>query len=224
MGSTNKAGSPLYSYAVASHLQSEFDVPMAAFRDAHPQYNYYVVAGFIFTTSGGTSVPASASPAAKASSNEPQPLTLLLRRALSDSYGGYWDFAGGSLEDSDQTLLDGVAREVLEETGYHVSRIRELARVDEWTRTTASPGLPAVLNVAKFSFVVDVHETRDTKGWEEKVRLDPREHMEFVWATEAEVRQSVLHKNEGCREQGPYAFVGVQGATLLEGFQKLKAL
>jgi 8-oxo-dGTP pyrophosphatase MutT (NUDIX family) len=233
-GTTNKAGSPLYSYRVAPHLQSTFDVPMSTFREAHPQYNYYVVAGFIFTTSknkdkdGSRRVPASASPAAQAAvaaNQPPPPLTLLLRRALSDSYGGYWDFAGGSLEESDQTLLDGVAREVLEETGYHVSRIRDLARVDEWTQASSSHRLPAiVLRVAKFSFVVDVHEANDTKDWEENARLDPKEHMAFAWATEDEVRRSVLNKHHGRREEGPYAFVGVQGETLLEGFRKFKAL
>lgn len=135
---------------------------------------------------------------------------LIIQRALDDSYGGYWDFPGGSLEPEDQTLLDGVAREVLEETGLHVSKIRDLVRVDEWIERKS-------LGVAgKWSFVVDVHEAADTVGWEEKIRLDPREHVKWLWVSEEEIEESAkLHNKEGA----PYAFVGVQGRTAWEAFK-----
>jgi 8-oxo-dGTP pyrophosphatase MutT (NUDIX family) len=216
---TNKAGSSLYSYTVAPHLSAEYDVPFADFALAHPKYRFFVIAGFVFThRSHNQHLPDSASDSAtmkhisSAMSGETKTshLMLIIQRALDDSFGGYWDFPGGSLEPEDQTLLDGVAREVFEETGLHVSHIRDLVRVDEWVERKS-------LGVAgKWSFVVDVHEAADTVGWEEKVRLDPREHMRWLWVSEEEIEESArLHKKEGA----PYAFVGVQGTTAWEAFK-----
>lgn len=235
MSTTNKAGSSLYSYTVAPHLAIEFDVPLSDFALAHPQYNHYVVGGLIFTNRPRTSLPllASASRYAKeeeehlsqsnsAPASSSKPLMLIIQRSLSDSWGGYWDFPGGSLEpDSDQTLLDGVAREVLEETGFHVRAIRELARVDAWIVSKRGQ----VLKVAKFTFVVDVHEAVDTAEWEQKVRLSPREHMNWLWVSEEEIEESARVIREARENRGkkhevpPYMFVGVQGETAWDGFR-----
>ncbi|OKL59607.1 hypothetical protein UA08_05214 [Talaromyces atroroseus] len=224
---TNKAGSSFYSYTVAPHLAEEFDVPISDFAIAHPQHTHYVLGAFIFTHR----LPASsASRLAKeehlskpTSKPESQPLMLIIQRAITDSWGGYWDFPGGSLEPTDQTLLDGVAREVFEETGFHVRKIRELVRVDAWT--VHKRGVNH--RVAKFTFVVDVHESVDTPEWEEKVRLSPAEHMKWLWVTEEEIRESarvmreVREGNPGriVEETAPYAFVGIQGETAWEGFK-----
>lgn len=177
---------------------------------------------------------------------------LLLQRAWSDSYGGYWDFPGGSVEpSSDATLLDGVAREVREETGFHVSRIRELVRVDAWVAHMGRR------KVAKYSFIVDVHEAAESSAasgewededdesesdhnsvvtqqqqqqqhmplnWEDQVQLAEAEHQRYVWATEEEVEASVVNKRNGRGEEGPYLFVGIQGETALEAFRKYKSL
>ncbi|RAO69232.1 uncharacterized protein BHQ10_005244 [Talaromyces amestolkiae] len=215
---TNKAGSSLYSYTVAPHLAAEYDVPFADFALAHPQYKAFVIGGFVFThRSHAQHLPDSASDRATkkhiASSmsgeEKPSHLMLIIQRALDDSFGGYWDFPGGSLERTDQTLLDGVAREVFEETGLHVSKIRDIVRVDEWIeRKSLRPA-------GKWSFVVDVHEAVDTVEWEEKIRLDPREHGKWLWVNEEEVEESArLHK-----EGAPYMFVGVQGGTAWEAFR-----
>lgn len=172
---------------------------------------------------------------------------LLLQRAWTDSYGGYWDFPGGSIEpSSDATLLDGVVREVLEETGFHVSRIRELVRVDAWVMNTH---MGTRRKVAKYSFIVDVHEaaasslsagdewesasgsesdhdsvvtTQQTLHWEDQVQLAEAEHQRYVWATEEEVEASVVNKRNGRGEEGLYPFVGIQGETALEAFRKYK--
>lgn len=216
---TNKAGSSLYSYTVAPHLVAEYDVPFTDFALAHPQYKFFVIAGFVFThRSHAQHLPDSASDhatkkhIASSMSGEGRTshLMLIIQRALHDSFGGYWDFPGGSLEPEDQTLLDGVAREVFEETGLHVSRIRDIVRVDEWIE-------PKSLGLAgKWSFVVDVHEAADTVAWEEKIRLDPMEHVKWLWVSEEEIEESArLHKKEGA----PYAFVGVQGGTAWEAFR-----
>jgi phenol 2-monooxygenase len=216
---TNKAGSSLYSYTVAPHLSAEYDVPFADFALAHPKYKFFIIAGFVFTRrSHNQHLPDSASDHATkkhiassmSGAEKDSHLMLIIQRAFDDSFGGYWDFPGGSLEFEDQTLLDGVAREVLEETGLHVSRIRDIVRVDEWIESK-SLGL-----AGKWSFVVDVHEAADTAGWEEKVRLDPEEHVNWLWVSEEEIEESAsLHKREGA----PYVFVGVQGGTAWEAFK-----
>lgn len=240
---TNKAGSSLYSYTVAPHLAAEFDVPFSDFAIAHPQYDVYVIGAFIFTNCSNLQhLPESASPYAKqkhssvsrpapiasgkkSSPSRPKPeesktLMLIIQRSLNDSFGGYWDFPGGSLEPSDQTLLDGVAREVLEETGFHVSKIRELVRVDAWTVVKHQPR-----QVAKYTFVVDVHESFDTPDWEEKVRLSPHEHMKWLWVSEDEIEESARIMKENRENPGdvkqtaPYTFVGIQGETAWEGFK-----
>lgn len=243
---TNKAGSSLYSYTVAPHLVGEYDVPISEFAHAHHQYLLFIVAGFVFTNRAyAHQLPKSASeyakkkkksiPASKEGPNATtttnnmherptnEPLMLIIQRSPNDSFGGYWDFPGGSLEPHDQTLLDGVAREVLEETGLHVSKIRDLVRIDTWNASRSR-----YLPVAKFSFVVDVHEAVDTDGWEEKIRLAPDEHVNWLWATYEEIEESARHSEsksnsnsnyvEGKRTP-PYAFVGVQGQTAWEAFK-----
>lgn len=216
---TNKAGSSLYSYTVAPHLAAEYDVPFADFALAHPQYKFFIIGGFVFTNRSHTQhLPDSASDHATkkhisssmSGDEKNSHLMLIIQRALDDSFGGYWDFPGGSLEPTDQTLLDGVAREVLEETGLHVSKIRDIVRIDEWV-------VPKSLGLAgKWSFVVDVHEAADTLGWEEKVRLDPREHVKWLWVSEEEIEESARRRKEG---GAPYEFVGVQGETTWEAFK-----
>lgn len=216
---TNKAGSSLYSYTVAPHLAAEYDVPFTDFALAHPKYKFFVIAGFVFAhRSHNQHLPDSASDYATkkhisssmSGAEKTTHLMLIIQRALNDSFGGYWDFPGGSLEPEDQTLLDGVAREVFEETGLHVSKIRDLVRVDEWIE-------PKSLGVAgKWSFVVDVHEAADTVEWEEKIRLDPMEHVNWLWVDEEEIAESARPRNSG---SVPYAFVGVQGETAWEAFK-----
>ncbi|KAL1969200.1 hypothetical protein VTN77DRAFT_454 [Rasamsonia byssochlamydoides] len=243
--------SSAYSYSVAPHLQAEFDVPLSAFAAAHAEYTDFVVGGFIFSerrrsTSTSTSITSSSPALMTATATAAAPRMLLLQRAWSDSYGGYWDFPGGSIEtESDATLLDGVAREVFEETGYHVSRIRELVTVDTWTRMSRVRG---ERRVAKFSFIVEVHESaaalssgggeeihaeskddsvvvqQKPVDWEDQVILAESEHQRYTWATEEEVETSVINKRNGRREEGPYIFAGVQGATALEAFRKYKGL
>ncbi|KAH8697852.1 NUDIX domain protein [Talaromyces proteolyticus] len=212
---TNKAGSPTYSYTVAPHLVAEFDVPIADFAAAHRQYNYFIVGGFVFTNRKQKQhPPASASSVAK--KQPQQPLMLIMQRSLSDSFGGYWDFPGGSLEPTDQTILDGVAREVFEETGFHVSKIRDLVRLDHWVMESKSRG---IMSNAKYTFLIDVHEAADTEDWEEKVRLDPAEHMKWAWVTREEIEESAKMRRERRSEDVPYLFVGVQGDTTAEAWK-----
>lgn len=181
--------SKLSAFTVARHL-SQYNTPLADFAASKPEFTHFVVGAYIFS-----------------SLSNPRPRTLLLQRSLSDSYGGFWENPGGSVEPTDATLLDGVAREVLEETGLHVSSVLDLVCVDTWVSIKPD----SVRQVAKFSYVVEVHETIDGGGWMERVRLDQDEHRALMWATEEQVRKGV----EG---EGLLRFVNEQGRNHLRAF------
>lgn len=181
------------SYTIAPHL-SYFNIPLADFTAARPEFENFGVGGYIFSEDADPpSEPASPSP----------PRILLIQRALTDSMPGCWEGPGGASEPGeDSTLLDGVAREVLEETGLHVSRVVGLVSVDSWTHTRRNG---EKLRIAKYSFLVEVYEAvRQTAAGvqlsvpreEIPVQLVESEHRAFDWATEEDVRDS-LNSSEG---------------------------
>lgn len=171
-----------FSYTIAPHLEY-FNIPIADFRSSRPEFESLAVGAFIFCQH--------ADPAS--------PRLLLLQRALTDSMPGCWEGPGGASEpDEDKTLLDGVVREVLEETGLHVSRIVDLVGVDSWTHTNRQTGRK--FQVAKYSFIVDVCESvRAMPDGSQQcfapeqipVRLEASEHKAFEWAKEKDVHYSI---------------------------------
>ncbi|KAL4946762.1 NUDIX hydrolase domain-like protein [Aspergillus oleicola] len=235
--------SPQYNYTVAPHLQA-YAVPFAEFRTANPQYTHYVGGGLIFSRSAMPK----ASPSNTTKEAEGQQGTLrllLLQRSYEDSYGGQWEGPGGSCDPEDANLLDGVAREVLEESGLHVSRFVELAGKEEWVRER----LGQIISAAKFTFIVEAHEAAspvtgsgagsgDGEGnglpapadggdgnvpglerrWEDMVKLDPAEHRDFEWVTEEEVREAENAKNG----EGIFKSFANQGRTMLEAFRIMR--
>lgn len=221
--SPSKAGSKAYNYTVAPHLAEEFDIPMEKFAAAHPEADRFIVGGFVFAKSPLNDIPFSASASAasaaeKLSSNSNSgflPLMLVMKRAATDSHGGRFDFPGGSAEPTDATLLDGVAREVFEETGFRVSHFREVVRMDKWEKMYPVEGL---VRSVKFSFVVDVHNAGET-GWEDTVELAEAEHSNWMWVTREEIDKSVQLWRDGKEENSPYTFVGVQGETAAEAWK-----
>ncbi|KAJ5919379.1 hypothetical protein N7466_010322 [Penicillium verhagenii] len=141
---------------------------------------------------------------------------------------GCWEGPGGSHEaDQDGTLLDGVVREVLEETGLHVSRIVELAGVDGWTHQRRSDG--QFFRVAKYSFIVEVYESmRELSGSSQLVPrsdipvvLEVGAHDLFEWATEEDVRAS-LQPGAGRFKFGPLVGPIVARTFLLNRESKQK--
>lgn len=178
-----------YSYTVAPHLEY-FNVPLPSFTVARPEFDSFAVGAYIFASSQQHD-----SKAATSSAVLGPPRLLLLQRALTDSMGGCWEGPGGASEPGvDATLLDGVVREVLEESGLHVSRIVELVAVDSWVHPRRK------IRIAKYSFIVEVHETgRPSPLGEQSVlaedipiRLEPTEHQAFNWATEEQVQRSLM--------------------------------
>ncbi|TGJ88458.1 hypothetical protein E0Z10_g284 [Xylaria hypoxylon] len=99
---------------------------------------------------------------------------LLVQRAPHDSFPLRWEVPGGSIDAEDETLLHGVARELLEETGLTARHVSGLVGKG-YTFLTRRP-----LCVCKYSFIVDVEAYN--------VKLDPNEHTAFLWATEDEAR------------------------------------
>lgn len=117
---------------------------------------------------------------------------LLLQRAPDDSMPNRWEIPGGACDDEDESVLHGCARELWEEAGLEATHIRHVI-------PDGAGGKPGQVFTnrtgkrffCKFSFEVDVVDTRD-------VKLDPKEHQDYVWATEEEVK--VQGMREGDRE------------------------
>lgn len=191
-------------YTVAPHLHY-FEVPLANFTAARPEFDSFGVGGYIFA-------------------DALTPRVLLLQRALTDSMPGCWEGPGGSYEpDVDDTLLDGVAREVLEETGLHVSHIAELVAVDSWTHTRRNG---SKFRIAKYSFIVEVHESVRPSAArvpreEIPVQLMESEHQAFDWATEEDVRLSL---QSGGKYQLPLPSTGHQAPNILRSFELYREL
>ncbi|KAL4736367.1 NUDIX hydrolase domain-like protein [Aspergillus similis] len=221
-----------FNYTVAPHLE-HFAVPFPEFRAAHPQYAHFVGGGLIFSRTAAKGIH-------EGTDIEERPLrVLLLQRSFEDSYGGHWEGPGGSCDPDDCSILDGVAREVLEECGLHVSRFVELVGKTEWVK----PRPDLVELTAKFTFIVEVHEakavTSATEGraqdaglpadkladgtvapslerrWEEMVKLDPAEHRDFGWVTEKEVMEAE-------NGTGNFRSFANMGKTILEAFRMLR--
>jgi ADP-ribose pyrophosphatase YjhB (NUDIX family) len=184
------------SYSVAPHLKY-CTIPFADFADARPEFDAFGVGAYIFS---GARV-------------------LLLQRAFTDSMPGCWEGPGGASEpQSDRTLLDGVVREVLEESGLHVTRVVELVAVDCWEHHRRSGGK---IRIAKYSFIVEVRESRNSLGeqlttLDIPVQLAETEHHAFDWATEEEVQLSV--QSQG-REKFPLPLIENQAPKILRAFE-----
>ncbi|RAH43875.1 NUDIX hydrolase, partial [Aspergillus brunneoviolaceus CBS 621.78] len=156
---------------------------------------------------------------------EPEPKTLLLQRSITDSYPGHWENPGGLIDPvRDATVLAGVAREVREETGFHVSRFVDLVCVDEWTKMKRG----VLLQETKVTFLVEVREAV-AAGWEATVKLAEGEHQAFVWVGEGEVRGVVRDKGRKRKASGGAGRLGVgfineQGGNVLRGFEVVRGL
>lgn len=130
---------------------------------------------------------------------------LLVQRASHDSMPDRWEIPGGAIDDG-ETVLAGLAREVWEESGLEVSGLGAAAWGGEVFRTRGGK------HVCKFTFVVEAKDSSE-------VRLDPNEHQDYVWATEAECRARVAVRSEEGKTDTELMFTTApQEAAILRAF------
>lgn len=137
---------------------------------------------------------------------------LLVQRAAHDFAGSLWEIPGGACEENkDKTVLHAVSREVLEETALHVRSIRRLADIVEFQDTA---GVLTNFRWRKLTFEVEVTEGHGLQDAHQQaaisqaVRLDPNEHQNWTWASEADVKK-------GKWRNGDLIFMGPQQTTIL---------
>ncbi|KAH0558377.1 hypothetical protein GP486_004967 [Trichoglossum hirsutum] len=209
--------------AVTVHIPEELNFlgfPLEKWFSSHPQYQHLVIGALIF----GYRPPAIGG----SSSDDRQPRLLLVKRSAMDSYPGCWEVPSGSVERTDLTISDAVAREVLEETKLRVSRFVGEVRgqpVHWWSRQGGG------IRVLKLSFEVEVVElperltARRTSlahdGPSESLNLDdvpvvlnPDEHEAYEWVTREELEKGY--------ETGKYKLIRDQYRVLLAGFSQHK--
>lgn len=104
---------------------------------------------------------------------------LLVQRAADDDEPNLWETPGGTA-DADETGVQCAVRELREEVGLVASRVGDMIGEYEWIEDGTK-----LWRI--FMFLVDVDGiTRSTE-----IKLDPREHQAYLWATETEVRQGI---------------------------------
>jgi 8-oxo-dGTP pyrophosphatase MutT (NUDIX family) len=204
---------------IPSHLQS-FAIPLSQFRAQRSQseYRILVVGACIFSTRSPpfSFIPVNTSNADRATSEDastdinekefPEPHILLIQRVGKDSMANKWEIPGGGIDDTDPTILHGLAREVFEETGLHLTRVVDLIEMQEclWRRG----------KYCKWSFEIEVaeipppHRSHTPHQHDEKpadgvkdlasipIILDPEEHQSFAWVTEDKVNEYSITTKE----------------------------
>ncbi|KAB8256778.1 P-loop containing nucleoside triphosphate hydrolase protein [Aspergillus pseudonomiae] len=145
----------------------------------------------------------------------PEPCILLIQRALCDSKPEFWEVPAGSCEEQDKTPRDALEREVREETGLQLSRVINALPIQTWTRSKEGQqhewvGLPYIIGVSELEPSISHENRQGVSGralkWKEVIQLNPKEHRDFVWATEYEVRRD------------KYKMFGNHKETILEAF------
>ncbi|UNI15731.1 hypothetical protein JDV02_002237 [Purpureocillium takamizusanense] len=139
---------------------------------------------------------------------------LVIQRAAGDFAGLMWEVPGGCCEaDKDSTVLAGVARELLEETGLHLRSIKRV--VDE-------VDIPDHQKVdfmwRKVTFEVEVEEGHGLAAADKReimtaaVKLEPDEHQDWGWASESQVKEKKWPK-------GTLDSLSLQHESILQAFR-----
>jgi 8-oxo-dGTP diphosphatase len=89
---------------------------------------------------------------------------LLVRRHKDDGLGGYWEFPGGNVEFL-ETRKQTIIREVLEETGLKIRKLKELNTID------------VTLKKEKKHFIVICYKAESPT---DKIKLS-KEHDAYEW-------------------------------------------
>ncbi|POS82304.1 hypothetical protein EPUL_006469 [Erysiphe pulchra] len=99
---------------------------------------------------------------------------LIVQRADKDSWPGRWEIPGGACEATDETILDGMVREMREESGLIVTNVIGVLKNKGKSFTSRSGK-----RLLKFEFEVEVEPSNG-------IQLNPAEHKAFMWITEEE--------------------------------------
>jgi 8-oxo-dGTP pyrophosphatase MutT (NUDIX family) len=154
---------PTFNFTAHPSISS-FAVPCETYLSTHPgekfQYHFIATGALVFDASTPERI-------------------LLIQRAAHDSMPGRWEIPGGACDKEDLSILDGVARELWEETGLAASSIGPQVGDGHYFLTRSGK------LVCKFNFLVDAGKGADGKL---DVKLDPNEHQNYVWAGEEEVK------------------------------------
>ncbi|MBP9686484.1 MAG: NUDIX hydrolase [Candidatus Doudnabacteria bacterium] len=112
---------------------------------------------------------------------------LLLKRNDDDTEGGRWGIPGGKV-DLGETLAQGLAREILEETGIVIPP-EDLLHFKALSLRTHR------------DFVCHMFSFKFTDMGKPLVRINPREHTKFVWAPPRQALdlELVTHKEDCIR-------------------------
>ncbi|KAI1428981.1 NUDIX hydrolase domain-like protein [Xylaria sp. FL1777] len=130
----------------------------------------------------------------------PTDRVLLIQRDKSDSLPEKWEIPSGVVSNNpekDAAVLQAVVRELWEETGLLASELK---------RVINAPGEEGFVfsNSTKTKvfcrYVFEVGAAEDESGGM-KIRLNPVEHQDFVWATEEEVRERIVERADGGKQK-----------------------
>lgn len=184
---------PTAVFTFTKHQVEDYDIPyethIANRQDAKIQYSFVANGAIVIDSHQGTSSHSNGSLSTASPPQPSEPKVLLIQRAMHDSMPGLWEIPGGACDPEDPSILHSVARELWEEAGLKAARIGPLVGGTDYLFLTSTGNL-----VCKFTFLVDVERNGPGPGGGGKgggraleVKLDPREHQAYVWATEREV-------------------------------------
>ena len=177
------------------HAASPFTASQQAYLKSHPdaRYEYIATGALVFDTT-----------------DQSVPRIILLQRlphSAGDSMPDQWEVPGGGCEDDDESILHSVARELWEEAGLEARYIGAPAGNPQLFTSRSGK------KVCKFNFVV---ETEKVAGQQPAPTLDPKEHQQFVWASEFEVRAKKARGFDLCFTSEELV------NTILQAFDQLK--
>jgi 8-oxo-dGTP pyrophosphatase MutT (NUDIX family) len=157
------AAHPVFNFDHHSSI-AEFAVSKRAYLSARPNapFGYIATSTLVLDAKPGSS-----------------PRVLLLQRAASDEDPNKWEPPGGACDDDDMTILYAAARELWEEAGLEAAEIRSI--VGDPYFFTLDDGK----KVCQFNFAVRARANQEASLM---VKLDPKEHQRFLWATKDEVK------------------------------------
>ncbi|XWW93352.1 hypothetical protein V2A60_001285 [Cordyceps javanica] len=219
-----------------------FNISKAAYIAANPHIARVMAAAMVFRPDPSAAPTTAASSSSSSSSSSP-PQALLICRAATDTYPLKWEVPGGSVDGTDATILDGVARELWEESGLRAAHMAapilmspEDADDDGGLTESVRAGLgiqpeDEALGLGADGLTVTFVETGNLwakltvlatvhGGGADEVRLTPEEHGEAAWVTEEEVRRAELPPREGetVRRRMDFVSDGVR-RSILDGFR-----